>query len=317
MIAVDVYHPGGITHLDDPADISDWVGRDGALVWVDLIEPTPEDLACIQDEFALHPLAIEDARKHGQRPKLEQYPTHAFVVAYSEERAEVDLFVGPSWLVMVRERSHDGRYCEVDAMKRRFERTRDGSSVGFLLYTVLDEVVDGYFNALARSDDVLERLEERIFADGEPDESTIQAEMFRIRRELTEFRRLVVPLRDVLQALLRREVPWIDERTLLHLQDVYDHLLRTVDQLDSQRELLGNAVDAHLGLMSNRMNRVMKSMTSWGAILLGSTLIAGIYGMNFQHMPETGWTVGYPMAIGMMAVLTGVLWWYFRRKDWL
>ena len=317
MISVDAYHGEGVTHVDDPADISDWVAKDGCLVWVDVIEPDDDDLACIQEEFELHPLAIEDASKHGQRPKIEQYPTHAFVVAYSEERAEVDLFVGPNWLVMVRERSHDGRYCSVDNMKRRFERTRDGTGVGFLLYTILDEIVDGYFDALDESEDVLEALEERIFADEQRDESSIQAEMFKIRRDLMLFRRLVVPLRDVLQVLLRREVPWIDDRTVLHVQDVYDHLLRTVDQLDSQRELLGNAVDAHLALMSNRMNSVMKRMTSWGAILLGSTLIAGIYGMNFEHMPELDWYLGYPLALGMMVILTAILHWYFSRKDWL
>ena len=317
MIDVDVYHREGVTHVDDPAEISDWVAREDSLIWVDVIEPTAEDLALIQEEFELHPLAIEDAGKHGQRPKLEQYPTHAFVVAYSEERAEVDLFVGPNWLVMVRERSHDGRYCQVNHMKSRFVRTRGATSVGFLLYTILDEIVDGYFNALDATEDLLERLEERIFGDEEREESSIQAEMFQIRRELMLFRRLVVPLRDVLQSLLRREVPWIDDRTVLHLQDVYDHLLRTVDQLDSQRELLGNAVDAHLALMSNRMNRVMKSMTSWGAILLGSTLIAGIYGMNFDHMPELDWVFGYPLALGMMAILTATLYWYFSRKDWL
>ena len=317
MIAVDVYHPKGVTHVDDPAEISDWVATEGALVWVDVLDPTEEDFACIEEEFQLHPLAIEDASKHGQRPKLEQYPSHAFVVAYSEERAEVDLFVGPNWLVMVRERSHDGRTCQIEKMKQRFERTRDGSAVGFLLYTILDEIVDGYFDALDESEDLLEALEERIFADEDNDESTVQAEMFHIRRELMLFRRQVVPLRDVLSTLLRREVEWIDDRTVIHLQDVYDHLLRTVDLLDSQRELLGNAVDAHLALMSNRMNSVMKRMTSWGAILLGSTLIAGIYGMNFRHMPELRWTLGYPMALGMMVALTAFLHWYFSRKDWL
>jgi magnesium transporter len=126
-----------------------------------------------------------------------------------------------------------------------------------------------------------------------------------------------VPLRDVVQVLLRREADWVDDVTATHLQDVYDHVLRAADVVDSQRELMGNAVDAHLAIISNRVNEVMKRMTSWGAILLGSTLVAGIYGMNFEHMPELGWTLGYPFALGLMALITVVGYRYFKGKDWL
>src|SRR5207302_7412629 len=127
----------------------------------------------------------------------------------------------------------------------------------------------------------------------------VQERLFDIRRSLLVFRRSVVPLREVISALLRREVPWIDDPTVIHLQDVYDHVLRAIDLVDGQRELMGNAVDAHLAIISNRMNEVMKKMTSWGAILLGSTLVAGIYGMNF-NIPELKWRYGYPYAIGLM-----------------
>ncbi|MFP5327610.1 MAG: CorA family divalent cation transporter, partial [Acidimicrobiia bacterium] len=128
----------------------------------------------------------------------------------------------------------------------------------------------------------------------------------------------VIPLRDVLGVIVRGRVEWLDDRNVyVHFQDVYDHILRAVDQLDAQRELLGNAVDAHLAILSNRMNSVMKLMTSVGAILLGSTLVAGIYGMNFEHMPELEWRYGYPFALGLMVAVTAAGVAYFRRRDWL
>ena len=318
MITVRCYNDGEVKEIENPADISELVGRKNRLIWVDLVDPTAEDFAHVEEEFELHPLAMEDAAKHEQRPKLEQYPTHAFVVAYSKQQAEVDLFIGKDWLVSVREREPEGEVWDIEPVRARFERTKpDCATVGFLLYTILDELVDGYFDATDKLEDGLEDIEEAIFADEKVDEADVQQQLFEVRRKLIVFRRKVVPLRDVVNALLRREVEWIDDRTLVHLQDVYDHLLRAVDLIDSHRELLGNAVDAHLALISNRMNEVMKKMTSWGAILLGSTLIAGIYGMNFEHMPELGWQLGYPFALGLMALLTLLGFWYFRKKDWL
>jgi magnesium transporter len=288
------------------------------LRWVDLVDPSDEELTRVESEFELHPLAIEDARQHGQRPKLEQYPKHAFIVAHSKQLAEVDLFVGRDWLVSVRERSKEGESWSCDAARARFERTKPESvTVGFLLYTILDEIVDGYFDATDAAEDRLEALEDRIFAEGLADERDMQQRLFDIRRELLLFRRSVVPLREVLSALLRRELAWIDNDTVVHLQDVFDHVLRAIDTLDSQRELMGNAVDAHLAIISNRMNQVMKRMTSWGAILLGSTLVAGIYGMNFTHMPELRWRYGYAYALVLMAVITTAGYQYFKRKDWL
>ncbi len=145
----------------------------------------------------------------------------------------------------------------------------------------------------------------------------MQRDLFAVRRDLLQFRRRVVPLREVVAALLRREVDWIDDATLVHLQDVYDHVLRAIDAIDSQRELLGNAVDAQLAIASNRMNGVMKKMTSWGAILLASTLVAGIYGMNFEHMPELRWRLGYPFALSIMLAITVAGYRAFRRRGWL
>jgi magnesium transporter len=317
MITVLSYSPQGAEVVHDPDDISDVVAAGERLLWVDLADPTADDFATVEREFELHHLAVEDARKHGQRPKLELYPGHAFVVAFSRSLCEVDLFVGPTWLVSVRARNDAGETWDREDARRRFERTSSVDfTVGFLLYTVLDELVDGWFDAVDALDDKVEALEDCIF-DGNPAEHDVQQDLFRLRRELLLSRRSVAPLREVLSALLRREVRWIDETALVLLQDVFDHVLRVSEAFDTQRELMGNAVDAHLAIISNRMNRVMKTMTSWGAILLGATLIAGIYGMNFEHMPELGWSWGYPFALGLMLLLTVVGWAFFRRRDWL
>jgi magnesium transporter len=204
-------------------------------------------------------------------------------------------------------------------VRARFERTKPNSAtVGFLLYTILDELVDGYFDATDSSEDQLEALEESIFAaELNAPEHEIQEQLFDIRRELLVFRRRVVPLREVVGALLRREVSWIDDAALIHLQDVYDHVLRAIDLIDGQRELMGNAVDAHLAIISNRMNNVMKKMTSWGAILLGSALVASIYGMNFEHMPELKWLLGYPWALLLMLLSAVCPYLFFRWRGWL
>ncbi len=317
-LTVHTYDEAGSAPLEDPADISQIVVNDGCVVWVDLVDPGEDDFACLSEEFQLHPLAMDDARKHGQRPKLEHYPTHAFLVAYSYTLAEVDLFVGPNWVVTVRGRNEDGEPWSLDAARARIGRLASGDvSVGALVHTVLDTLVDGYFLANDAFEDEVEEFEERILTEQLGDEDTIQAQLLSVRRRLVEFRRVVVPLRDVMSSLMRGDVSWVDDQTRLHLQDVYDHVLRAIEQLDSQRELVGNAVDAHLAIVSNRMNQVMKRLTAWGAILLGATLVAGIYGMNFENMPELSWPFGYPMALGIMGLITVVGYRYFSRRHWL
>jgi magnesium transporter len=317
MITVRVYRGGDVKEVD-AADLGSAVAEPGALVWADVSRPDDADLERIQTQLHLHPLAMEDVRQRLQRPKLEYYPTHGFVVAYTADLEEVDIFVGPTWLVSVCEAGANGDGWSLDQARGRFDRTHSNDlSPGFLLYVLLDEIVDGYFDATDRAEDALEKLEEDIFAEHVPDERVIQQELFDVRRRLLVFRRAVVPLRDVVGSLMRREASWIDETAATHLQDVYDHVLRAVDLLDGQHELMGNAVDDHLALISNRINGVMKTMTSWGAILLGASLVAGIYGMNFEHMPELGWGLGYVFALGVMALVTVVGYRYFRGKNWL
>jgi magnesium transporter len=316
MIAVRHYEKGQVREVD-ASEIST-LADDPHLLWVDVLNPTEDDLQTLQTEFSLHPLAMEDVREHHQRPKLEKYPTHTFLVAYSAGLQEVNIFIGPTWVITVREGDKDGTAWSIDSARTRFDRTHpDQCDVGFLVYVLLDEIVDGYFDATDNAEDALELLEDRIFGEQLQDERVVQRELFDIRRRLLQFRRAVVPLREVVSSLLRKEVEWVDDHDVVLLQDVYDHVLRAIDLLDGQRELMGNAVDAHLAIISNRMNSVMKKMTSWGAIILGSTLVAGIYGMNFKHMPELSWYWGYAWAIGLMLTITVVGYRYFKSKDWL
>lgn len=322
MIGVTRYTANDIIELPYTADITTAIADPDSLVWIDIEGSDDDELRRVQELLGLHPLAIEDVAKHGQRAKLELYEDHAFVVAYARaadgDLSEVDFFVGPNWVVVVRERNEHGETFDVTDARTRFERMRSiDPGVGLLLYVLLDSLVDGYFAQIEQSEDALEVVEETLFDIGPPPDGSLQRDLLDLRRDLILFRRRVVPLRDVVLAILRREIPWVSEASILYLQDVLDHLLRVIDQVDTQRELMGNVVDASLGLASNRMNEVMKKMTSWGAILIIATLIAGIYGMNFQDMPELHWRYGYFGALGLMLVVTGGMYLYFRRKKWL
>jgi magnesium transporter len=330
VLTAQVFDAAGIRALD-PTDISDAIDRPDRVVWVDLTDAGDDDLARLREEFALHPLAVEDVLERRQRPKLETYPDHVFIVAYGGvddplDLPEVNVFVGSNWLVTVREANRAGRRFPVEGVLRRFERLHgERPTVGFLLYVLLDGLVDEHFHILDRVEGDLDRIERRALESGNGGggrdrsaaDRALQEDILHLRRELIILRRRVVPLRDVVTSILRDEVPWISSEERVWFQDVLDHLLRIADTVDSQRELLGNAVDAHLAMVSNRVNEIMKKMTSWGAILLGATLIAGIYGMNFDEMPELGWRFGYPGALGMMVVLTLGLFTYFKRRGWL
>jgi len=286
--------------------------------WVDVVDPTDEDLQTVAATYGLQDRTFEEANRRALRPTLQRYADHAYIVAFSGTMAEIDMYIGPTWFISVRRHDPDGKEWDPSAAMDRFERRcGDAPDSGRLLMTVLDELVDGYFDRTDLIEYGIEELEDRIFGETSHTEREIQHHLFEKRRSLLELRRAVMPLREVLGAMVREEVPWIKGEALVQCRDTYDKLLRAVDVVDDQRELIGNAVDAHLAVMSNQMNLVMKKLTAWGSIVFGATLIAGIYGMNFEHMPELHWRFGYPMALGAMAVLSYGLYRMFRRRDWL
>lgn len=289
----------------------------GATTWTDVVDPTAEELQSLDDRYGLGDRTFDEARRRSARPTMQRFADHAYVVAFSGSLAEIDLYVGDCWFITIRYHDEQGREWDPATVADRIDRASPPPDAGMMLAIVIEELVDGYFDTSDALEDELESIEDRIFGQPGQAERQVQADLFTVRRRLLELRRAVMPLREVLSALLRKEVQWVDGDALIVLRDTFDKLLRAVDLVDELRELVGNAVDAHLAVMSNQMNLVMKQLTAWGSIVFGATLIAGIYGMNFRHMPELEWYWGYPFALGSMAVLSIVLFRVFRRRDWL
>lgn len=301
--------------------IDELITRPGVLVWLDVRDPDPDKLALLRDEFGLHPLVEEDLRRRGQRPKLDAYPDHQAVVVYEPVTAtddhpgqlgEVHALIGRSWMVT----AHWTDAPAVEEGMRRFQARPDlaGGAVGSLLYRLLDSVVDAYFPALDRLSDRIDTLEDRIVS-GVQDRDTLRT-VLAIKRELLELRRVLAPMRDVANAFLRRDNEAVEDVALPYYADLHDHLLRLLDQLDLQRDLVAAALDANLSVTSNNLNAVMKRLTAVTVILILPTIVAGIYGMNFVHMPELDWPIGYPFALAVMAVLMVGAFFYFRAHDW-
>jgi magnesium transporter len=304
----------------DPARASELIEEEGARVWLDVEDPTDDELTMIGEEFSLHPLSVEDTRHRGQRPRVEFFDKYFFIVLHGlglDEKdelqdSEIHAFAGHRYLLTL-------RYAPVfdlsEVMRRwdrRPEHTSEGS--GFLFYALLDEIVDGYFEVVERFEDRAEEIEDRVFAD-EPDPD-IQEAIFRLKRKVVTFRRLVMPLREVLD-LIQEQPGFVTPTLAPYYRDVADHVIRTLEFVDSIRDLLTTALEAELAQVSNRMNEIMKTLTSWAAIILIPTLIAGIYGMNFDHMPELHWRFGYAYALGLMLFLGVILYRMFKKRDWL
>jgi magnesium transporter len=304
----------------DPVQIDQALKQPNSLVWLDIDDPTQEKLAVLAEEFGFHELAIEDSLHPHQRPKIEQYETYFFVIAYGMSiqgdvlaEHELAVFVGRNYLVTVRKSPS----FDLDPVVKRWEGdsalTAEGG--GYLLYVLLDEIVDGYFSALDHYEDRSEELEDAVFdQDGRDD---LQSELFSLKKDLVHFRRMISPLREVLDVMQRRTVGVVTPALEPYYRDVYDHVLRATDFVDSLRDILTSVLEASLAVISNRLNEVMKSLTSWAAIILVPTLIAGIYGMNFRHMPELEWYLGYPLALGLMALSAMILYRAFKRRGWL
>ena len=309
----------------DASLVSEHLAGDAARVWLDVVDPTEEDLAVLKEEFGLHDTSVEDIRHRGQRPKVETFQGYFFVVlrplALGEdgelEVGEVHVFAGKSSLVTLR---YDSVYDLTNVLKRwerQSELTREGAA--FLLYALLDEIVDDYLEIVDRYEDMADQLEEQVFAeDGSPpaDPQELQERFFKVKRGVVEFRRHVMPLRRVLDHLLE-ESGFVTPTLVPYYRDVSDHVTRALEFADNVRDLLTSLIEVRIAQQANHLNEIMKKLTSWAGIILVPTLIAGIYGMNFRHMPELSWQVGYPVALGMMVLSAGILYRVFKSRDWL
>jgi magnesium transporter len=315
------HYRGGVLEEEafDPTRVSDLIAEPGARVWLDLADPTEEDLALIHEEFGLHELAMEDTRLRGQRPKVEVYDGYFFLVMHALSLdagdelvdSEIHAFAGHRFLITLRYQP----VFDISEVLRRWDRQTDLTfeGGGFLLYALVDEVVDGYFAVVERMEDIGEELEDEVFAD-EP-RPDVQERIFKLKRRAVQFRRLVMPLREVLD-LMQEQPGFVTEKLGPYYRDVADHVIRTLEFVDSIRDLSTSALEALISQASNRMNIVMKRLTAWASIILVPTLIAGIYGMNFDNMPELRWHLGYYGALGLMVGVAAALYFFFKKRDY-
>lgn len=303
-------------------ELDQWLTKDDTFVWVGLYEPSEEELKALQAELGLHDLAVEDAHNAHQRPKLEEYGESLFVVLRTAEwdadrraveKGETHLFIGPRYVVSVRH----GKSPSYQTVRLRCQSNPNLLAQGtdFVLYAIMDFVVDQYFPVLDELEDEVEQLEKFIF--GEKGRGDVTRRIYRLKRQLIGLKRAISPLVDVCNRLVRFDNRLVGDQTRPYFRDVYDHVVRINETADSLRELLTGALEANLSLVGIRQNEVMKGLAAWAAILALPTMMAGIWGMNFDGMPELKETWGYPLALGTMFGGAGVLFWNFRRIGWL
>ena len=302
------------------ADISEYVSRPECFVWVALKDPEPGELAILQEEFDLHHLSVEDVLSGHQRPKIEEYGDSLFAVLHNLELregelhvAEIDLFVGPNFILSVRKGTEQGFTAVRARTEREPELLRFGS--GFVFYALIDTVVDRYFPVVDALEVELEALEGRIFAGSSP-RANLEA-LYGLKQKLKFVKHAVEPLIEAVGKLHGGRVPQVCVNTQEYFRDVYDHLLRLSQNVDSLRDMVTTAMSVNLAMISLAENEVTKRLAAYGALVAVPTMIAGIYGMNFRFMPELKWPFGYPLAVAAMAAIDAYLFFRFRRARWL
>lgn len=314
----------GVLDVDgfDIEEVSDYLEEPDTVVWVDLCGPSPEHLEELAVELALHELAVEDALGPHQRPKVDHYESHLFVACHAVlvdgaegelRTTEIDAFATDRWLLTVRK--DDG--FSMDPVLRRWDRApgRTSHGVSFMLYALMDVVVDGYVEAVQAFDDYYDTVSEAVFSET-PMEPGQQRHWFEMRRALVRFHRLVIPMREVLNGLMRRDRDLVTAELYPYYQDVYDHVLRVAESTEALRDVVASLVETNLTLRDYRQNQVMKKVTSWAAIIAVPTLITGFYGMNVPY-PGEGEPWGVWLSVTLIVVFVVVLYALFRRRDWL
>jgi magnesium transporter len=304
------------------AEVSDYLDERDTIVWVDLADPTAEELAELAEELGLHELAIEDVMGPKQRPKLDRYETHLFLTAYHLtldlegprlEGVEVDAFFNDRWLVTVRK----GDGFPIHEVIARCDRSPKLQvyGVGFLLYGLLDVIVDGYFSVLAAFDEYYDDVTEGLFAEHAVEPSR-QRHWFEMRRETVRFHRIVVPMRETVSALMRHEQEVVPEGLYPYYQDVYDHILRVTEASDALRDLVTAIVETNFSLRDYRQNLIVKKVSGWAAIIAVPAMITGYFGMNVPF-PGSGQPAGVIISTVLIIGASLTLYFVFRRNDWL
>src|SRR5262245_4302408 len=325
MIVNCAVYSEGCKVADIPLDqAGEWAARSDHFVWIGLFEPSEEEMRLVQAELGLHDLAVEDAHRAHQRPKLEEYGDGLFVVLRTArwndekrvvDRGETHVFVGPRYVVSIRH-GETGSYALV---RGRCESTPGHLALGpgHVLYAIMDHVVDAYFPVISVIEDRIAKLEDSIFGGVRP-QRDVAHRIYELKRRLIQIKRAVSPLVDVCNRLARLNGHGlIPDEVRPYFRDVYDHVVRINESVDGDRELLSGALDANLALVSIRQNEIMKQLAAWAAIIAAPTLLVGIWGMNFESMPELHTRWGYPLALAVICVIMGVLYRRFKRAEWL
>jgi magnesium transporter len=303
-------------------DVSDHLQDESAVVWVDLRAPDLEDLQLVADELGLHSLAVEDATSGRQRPRFSRFAGHDFLTAYAVRldvssgelvTGEIAVFITSSALVTVRT---DDEF-PIDGLLRRWDDNADMTKygIGALVHGLLDFVVDGHFDAVQSLDDEIERLEDALF-DDRPHDTDVQRRSFELRKSLVHLRRVVLPMREVVNTLMRRDVGLVPEEMTPYYQDVYDHVLRATEWTESLRDLVNTVLETNLTIQGNRLNVITKKVTSWAAIIAVPTAITGFYGQNVPY-PGFSHQTGFLTSSVLIVVLSGALYIAFKRQGWM
>ena len=318
-----LYRSGALAGENFPVEqISEYLDEPDTVVWVDLCAPDDAIVALVADELNLHDLAVADAVAPLQRPKLDRYANHAFLNVYAVKldrvtgrlaQAELSAFITPKALVTVRK---DPAF-DIDGVVEHWDQSPDLAvhGVGYLLHGLLDHVVDGHFEVVQSLDEEIEKLEDLLFDDGSRSHD-VQRRSFELRKSLVTLRRVVLPMREVVNSLMRRDLKVINEPMVPYFQDVYDHVLRATEWTESLRDMVTTILETNLTIQGNRLNVITKKVTSWAAIIAVPTAITGFYGQNlpypgFAH--QSGFVVSSLLIVGMSLGLYVT----FRRKDWL
>ena len=318
-----MWRDGTLASHDLPVDlVAEHLRRPDVVVWIDVVEPTSEEFDQLAHELGFHPLAVEDATGRAQRPKFEVYEGHYFLVTYAVSQDgsdlhvdELDVFFDKRWIVTVQK----DRPIDLEPIVARAEVFGDigKCGTGRLLHALLDAMVDTHLAAAEVLEDEVQDLENALSEEAGPASRGMLGQTHDLRRALAALRRVVAPMSDVLGALLRDQLDIIDDSLEPYYRDVADHAVRATAMLEAERELLTGGMQTHLALQSNRLNEVTKQLAAWAAILGVSTVVAGIYGMNFELIPNEGSLEGFLFALGLMLVASVGLFVWFRRRDWL
>lgn len=320
VVASAVYEKGSRVATIEIDRAGEWAKREGHVVWIGLYEPSIDLLARVGRQFGLHHLAIEDAVKAHQFPKLEEYGDGAFIAARTAQLVdgrvafgETHLFVGKGYVVSVRHGASSS-YAEVrEKSEAHAQRLSEGED--FIVYAILDFIVDNYFPVLDSINDEVEGIEDHVLATT-MGKSEIEM-LYTLRRDLLRLRNAVAPLADVCRRLERSDVVAIDSTMRPLFRDVRDHLRRVQERIDTLRETLAFAFEASLMTAQMQQTEISRRLAAWAAILAVPTAVAGIYGMNFEHMPELKWEYGYYVVLSLTVTICVGLWWRLRRAGWL